>query len=406
MLSRKEKLFLSWIAPRGIVAASMASVFAFDLRQHGVENAVFLESFTYSVIAGTVIVQGFTAGAVARWLGVVRPVPTGWIIVGAHSLGRRIANFLKDHGTDVVLIDTNAREVRAAEREGLVAISEDAMQLNPAAHASLYGCGNLLALTANADLNRMLCRRWSELLESPKLLRWEKPGYQTAENEHLLVGERVWIGLPLNRWMQPNSEPPPLHVLRTENSPPPDAENVLLTVRDNSVVFENPVTIHDEDTHWLIYDPDEGQQRCSLPVVRENVIFTDQTQLRELYREMLEHLHTQLLHIDPEKMLADIWEREEDYTSLLGNGIALPHTWTSSVEQATLMVARPTTRLLCSLTERPIEIVFMLLSPIGKPNEHLEHLSNIARLIGTDAQRQRILATVDAEELYQIITLN
>ncbi|WP_182869581.1 cation:proton antiporter domain-containing protein [Rhodopirellula sp. JC639] len=403
LLTWKEKLFLGWIAPRGIVAASMASVFALELGRRGVENAVFLESFTYSVIAGTVVVQGITAGSVGRWLGVVRPVPTGWIIVGAHALGRCIATFFTRHGIDVVLIDTNAREVRDAEREGLIAINEDAMQLNPQKHAELYRCGNLLALTANADLNRMLCRRWAELLEDATLFRWEKSGYQTAENEHLLVGKRVWTELPLSRWMHPNSESPPLQVERRETNAGPETGNVLMTARGNQVIPGNPHELHKEDVEWLVYDGSGEQDSCVLPLTAENVIFSEQTDLHELYREMLHHLHQQLPGIDPEQMLVEIWRREEDYTSLLGHGIALPHTWSPAVDRATLMVARPRHQLLCPLTDLPIEIVFMLLSPVGEPDEHLACLSHIARLIGTESQRQRILDAGDAEQLHRLI---
>ena len=68
-LDLKEKLFLSWISPRGIVAASMASVFALALEQKGSVNARFIETFTFSVIAATVVVQGCTAGMLGvRWV--------------------------------------------------------------------------------------------------------------------------------------------------------------------------------------------------------------------------------------------------------------------------------------------------------------------------------------------------
>ncbi len=93
-LDLKEKLFLSWISPRGIVAASMASVFALALEQKGSVNARFIETFTFSVIAATVVVQGCTAGMLGRALGVVRPIPKGWIIVARMPWGGRSQNSL------------------------------------------------------------------------------------------------------------------------------------------------------------------------------------------------------------------------------------------------------------------------------------------------------------------------
>jgi len=406
-LHLNEKLFLGWIAPRGIVAASMASVFALALEESDAANADFVETFTYSVIAGTVIVQGGTAGMVGRALGVVRPMPTGWIIVGAHAFGRQIAKFFQRHGADVVLIDTNALEVRAAQRDGLTALNEDAMLLNPEAHPPLYACGNLLALTANPDLNRMLCRRWTELLEGKHVLRWEKSGYETEDNQHLLAGARIWGELPLNRWMQPYSDPAPLHIQSRQISPPPLADDVIMTARGNPVVIAGtPDAIEDKDVEWLVYDRQQGQQRLTLPLTPENILFSHGSDLKELYHEMLQHVKRQAPQIDPERLLDEMWKREEDYTSLLGNGIALPHAWSSDVEQTRLVIARPETCVMCPLTKRPIEIVFMLLSPEGKANEHLEHLSVIARLIGTQDQRQRILDAHNPEELYDLIAMS
>ncbi len=405
-LSLKQKLFLSWIAPRGIVAASMASVFTLELKNSGVENAGFLETFTYSVILATVILQGFTAGIVGRWLGVVRPVPNGWVIIGAHSLARQIARFFHRHGIDAVLIDTNAREVRTATREGLVAINEDAMQLNPESHESLFNCGNLLALTANADLNRMVCRRWMELLEGDHFFRWEKDGYETEINQHLLAGKRIWENLPLNRWMQPESEPAPLHIMQRDSDSPPSVSDVLITARGDKLFPGTPTSLRPEDDEWFVYDPEQVQSTRGLPLVPENVIFSEQTNLMELYREMLYRVHEMLPEIDPQQLLREMWKREEEYTSLLGNGIALPHIWTDAVDQAILVVARPKTRLLCPLTDRPIEIVFMLLSPTGKPKEHLKHLSSIARLIGSEVQRKRMAQANDSVELFHLIEIN
>ncbi|HOO93886.1 MAG TPA: cation:proton antiporter, partial [Opitutales bacterium] len=81
-LGWRERAFLGWVAPRGIVAASMASLFALQLSQNErfEEEAMLLEMFTYSVICGTVVVQGLSAGWMAKWLGLNRPPAKGWLI--------------------------------------------------------------------------------------------------------------------------------------------------------------------------------------------------------------------------------------------------------------------------------------------------------------------------------------
>lgn len=405
-LSFNEKLFLSWISPRGIVAASMASVVALSLKEFSATESQFIETFTFSVIAGTVVIQGFSAGFVGKLLGVVRPDPNGWIVVGAHAIGRQVSQFLVRHQQQVVLIDTNALEVRAAEREGLTALNEDAMSLNPDEFPSLYSCGNLIAFTANPDLNRMLCRRWSEILEGNFILRWERSGYQTDENQHLLSGDRIWENFPLDRWMRPYSEPAPVRIQPGDVPPPPIKENVLMIARNKSLIETAPADIQENDAEWMVFDRQKSQQSVQLPLEPENVLFSECEDLKALYLEMLQHLESQLPKLDPLLMLESMWEREEDYTSLLGNGIALPHAWSPDIQQTKLVVARPVHNVQCPLTNRSIEIVFMLLSPEGNANEHLAHLSFIARLIGSQSQREHILQAVDATDLFHRIAMS
>ena len=402
-LTLNEKLFLSWIAPRGIVAASMASVFTLDLENSGVEEAVFLETFTYSVIAGTVLVQGMTAGAIGRLLGVLRPVASGWIVVGANAVGRRVADFLAGYEGSVVIVDTNARDVRAARRDGHAALSEDAMLMDAEAYAELYGCGNLLALTPNPDLNRMLCRRWAEILEG-SVYRWEPSGYETEGNKHLLVGKKIWDKFPLSRWMQPDSDSAPLQILRPSEGTPL-AGDVLLTSNAQGIVPGTPDELGSKDRGWLVYRSEIEQGRTQLPLSPSNVILTDQEDLLELYREMIDHLHDQNLGILTEPLLLEMWKREVDYTSLLGHGIALPHVWTDQVDEPVLMVARPKSRVICPLTNAEVEIVFMLISPSGRPDEHLKNLAQIARLVGTNAKRADLLKMESADELFEAITV-
>jgi mannitol/fructose-specific phosphotransferase system IIA component (Ntr-type) len=275
--------------------------------------------------------------------------------------------------------------------------------MNPELFPSLYGCGNLLAITTNQDLNRMACRRWSELLDGSELFRWEKSGYETPENQHLLVGKAIWGDLSLHRWMQPDCDSPPLHERNPEKNGTLDNERILLTLRDKSILPAGAGEQQNDNDLWLVYDPPPEYHNCSLPLEPYNVTYSEQTVLRELYREMLNHLKSQLVNLDPEATLADIWKREEEYTSLLGHGISMPHFWSPDITRSILMVTRPKSPVVCPLTQRPIEIVFLLLSPTGNPKAHLEHLSYIARLIGSQSRRQRMLQAKNSAELYDLI---
>jgi len=194
-LTTRDKLFLSWIAPRGIVAASMASLFAYKLGAKGGENVGFLEPFTYSVIAGTVLIQALTARSVGSLLGVLEPRPEGWLIIGAHRLSRAVGRFLKERGLTVILVDTNASRVRKALRDGLTAVEGNDLELPKDFHLDLYDVGNVLAVTSNAELNRLLCMRWKTMITGASLYCWvEEPNIELAHDQ-LLVGERVWSGI-------------------------------------------------------------------------------------------------------------------------------------------------------------------------------------------------------------------
>lgn len=195
-LTLREKLFLSWIAPRGIVAASMASLFAINFTDAGIPNADFLEPFTYSVIAGTVIIQALSAKAVGRGLGVLVPKQAGWMIVGAHRLARGVADFLKRRGAPVVIVDTNASRVSYAKSEGLTAFTGNAMEVTPEYHVELYEVGHVLAVTTNEELNRLVCMRWNALLRDVSLYSWvTEPLKDDEAHDHLVLGDQIWQGI-------------------------------------------------------------------------------------------------------------------------------------------------------------------------------------------------------------------
>jgi NhaP-type Na+/H+ or K+/H+ antiporter len=171
----QERAFLSWVAPRGIVAASMASLVALSLEGQ-VENPRFVETFTYSVIVATIVLQGFSAAPLAGLLGLRTPPPTGWMIVGAHAFARRIGRFLeKTTDVSVVFVDSNRKAIAEAKQEGANALLGDARDTKLATNPAMSGVGNLLALTDNEDLNMLLCQRWAISLGRDHVFRWGTP---------------------------------------------------------------------------------------------------------------------------------------------------------------------------------------------------------------------------------------
>jgi NhaP-type Na+/H+ or K+/H+ antiporter len=118
-LTWRERAFAAWMAPRGIVAAAVASVFALDLAQAGYPDPDRLVSSVFAVILVTVTLYGLTAGPLARRLGLSEENPRGVLVLGAHSWARELAKVLASAGIEVLLVDANRREVRAARMAGL-----------------------------------------------------------------------------------------------------------------------------------------------------------------------------------------------------------------------------------------------------------------------------------------------
>ena len=162
-LNRRERLFLAWMAPRGIVAAAVSSVFALRLAEAGYPGAQRLVPLTFMVIVATVAVYGLTAVPVARWLRVAKPNPQGVLMVGAHAWARAMARALREAGYPVLLVDANWANVSAARMEGLPVFYGNILSETIPQELDLDGIGRLLALTSNDEVNSLAALHFVEL---------------------------------------------------------------------------------------------------------------------------------------------------------------------------------------------------------------------------------------------------
>ncbi len=174
-LSWREKLFLSWVAPRGIVAASVTSLFATRLTNAGVAGAELLVPFVFIIIVGTVTLNSLTAKPVARLLGVAEPEPQGVFILGAHPAARQIGTFLQTEGFDVQVADTNFDNVAAARLGGLSAYYGTPLSERSDEELRLSGIGKLLALTPNDEANALAAIKFTRQFGSTHVYQL-KPG--------------------------------------------------------------------------------------------------------------------------------------------------------------------------------------------------------------------------------------
>ena len=163
-LSTRERLFLAWMAPRGIVAASVASLFALELEEVGFHGAEQLVPLTFVVVVGTVIIYGLTALPLANWLNIRQQAPQGTLIMGAHPWACAIAEKLHQNGFEVILVDTNRGKVQAARLMGLTAVAGSILSDDVLRRIPLERIGRLLALTSNNEINALAAIRLSELV--------------------------------------------------------------------------------------------------------------------------------------------------------------------------------------------------------------------------------------------------
>lgn len=184
-LSRNERLFLSWIAPRGIVAAAVSSLFAFRLEELGFEDAPVLAPLVFLVIVGTVFLQGSTAKLVARRLGVAEAEPQGFLLMGAHHFARQLAIAIQKAGFTVRLVDLNLQNVVEARAAGLEVYHDNILADVTESEVDLSGVGRLLALTSNDEANALACVHLRDVFDSSEAYQLPPRGVQTASRERL-----------------------------------------------------------------------------------------------------------------------------------------------------------------------------------------------------------------------------
>lgn len=169
-LNWRQKFFLSWIGPRGIVSASVASLFSILLTERGISGGDAIKALVFLTIIMTVLVQGLTAGWLARLLRLTSSQMTGAVIVGCNPLSRLIARLFQERGETVVLIDTNEEACQAATAEGLKVVISSALDTSVLEDAGLTSMGTLLAMTGNGEVNAVIAQRASEEFKPPRVL--------------------------------------------------------------------------------------------------------------------------------------------------------------------------------------------------------------------------------------------
>ncbi len=161
-LDWRERILIGSVAPRGIVAASIASVFALELQAEGVVGAEEITPLVFAVIVGTVVIYGLGMAPLARRLGLAQRHQEGALILGAGPVERAIGRALAAAGVTVVVATTNRRDHYVARMEELRSFYGNLLDRDVELDLDLSGIGRLLALTPNDDVNTLASAHFAE----------------------------------------------------------------------------------------------------------------------------------------------------------------------------------------------------------------------------------------------------
>lgn len=168
-LGFREKLFLSWLAPRGIVAAAAASLASRSFVSADLEGGPGIQAMVFLVIFMTVVIQGLSAPLVARVLGVRRATNTGHLIFGANSLALALGRSLRRLGEDVVFLDNDPMACKDAEDNNFRVIHGNGLEDSTLLRAEIESRTACLALTSNEEANLLFGRKAREDFKIPKV---------------------------------------------------------------------------------------------------------------------------------------------------------------------------------------------------------------------------------------------
>lgn len=201
-LSRREKIFIGAMAPRGVVAAAVSSLFSLELVNAGYREASILMPVTFTVIALTVLVSGLSAMPLVNRLGLAQHEPQGVMILGASGVGCLLAQALNQYGVRVLNIDSDPAKVNEARRLGLMAKKGEILSRRLLRDLDLDEIGHFVALTSNDDLNTLAVARFRRLFGASNIHQIRPStslGHPLPHYASELQAAKVAAGVPLDK---------------------------------------------------------------------------------------------------------------------------------------------------------------------------------------------------------------
>ncbi|PID22000.1 sodium:proton exchanger [Sporosarcina sp. P3] len=157
----REKLLLGWIAPRGIVALTVAGYFAATLAEDGYEEATLLTALTFALVFITVTAHGFTLGPLAKKLNLASNEPPGVLIVGASSFSIALASQLKEMKIPVLIVDPSQGRLRPATEAGIDTFTGQMLSERSRFSIDLAPYDTIISMTGDASYNALITQSFA-----------------------------------------------------------------------------------------------------------------------------------------------------------------------------------------------------------------------------------------------------
>ncbi|MFM7601101.1 MAG: cation:proton antiporter, partial [Pseudanabaena sp.] len=198
----RQKAFLSWCAPRGIVAASVASLFSILLTERGVNGGESIKALVFLTIAMTVFLQGLSAKLVAKLLGLNQPDISGLVVVGSNPIGILVARLFQANGQRVAIIDTSAELCKQAAEYNIPALVSNGLDAKSLAEAGLDSVGTFVALTINTDVNIVIAQLAVKEFKPPRVFAVYVKEAESDRNGESEVQQAFSARVPIKTWNQ------------------------------------------------------------------------------------------------------------------------------------------------------------------------------------------------------------
>lgn len=166
-LSARERTFIAAVAPRGIVAAAVASITAANLENQGIDGGQSLKALVFLVIGVTVIVSGLIARPLAGLLSVRLPRRDRIAILGARGLALPLAEQLRAADVPVVFLEYDPKRSRVVEEAGFPVVFGDPLEERTFLRARPELVGKAVGATSNEHFNSLFVRQALETFDVP-----------------------------------------------------------------------------------------------------------------------------------------------------------------------------------------------------------------------------------------------